>query len=417
MGAERFIRRALRRLRWAVIGLLLLLTLVQGGQGRVGLPVWMLVLLFGAYNLLLERLSSDLPWSRFVSRRSILDLLVGSVLYLLGPEPGGALFVIFLLAVACAAVSMTLKGTLLYTGSSALLVSLFDLTFARNWPGTYFHQLGARLTVLVLVGSGIAILTRRLALEQEASRSLRYEAERLAELERVREKFISSISHELRTPLTAARAALGLLEATSLKRLGPEERQLLDNARRNVERLHLRIADLLAFNQLRSGIFRLELEPLDVRAIVKSAVSLVEPLTEQKHQLVEVDLPDPLPIEGDETRLEQVIVNLLANAHQHTPPRTCILLTGRTTPDEVCLTVRDNGPGISPDELAAIFQRFYRTATAGEGSGLGLAIAREIVELHGGRLWAESQLGEGSAFHLALPRSPERQETANFDET
>ncbi len=127
------------------------------------------------------------------------------------------------------------------------------------------------------------------------------------------------------------------------------------------------------------------------------------PLVQDKGQALELDLAEPLPYAGDARRLEQVLVNLLANAHRHTPSGTRIRLAGRVAAGEVRLTVSDDGGGIPIEEQEAIFRRFHRLDTAGDGSGLGLAIARRIVALHGGRLWVESAPGQGAHFHLALP--------------
>ena len=136
-------------------------------------------------------------------------------------------------------------------------------------------------------------------------------------------------------------------------------------------------------------------------------MAAVHPLIRQKGQLLEIDLADPLPIEGDSRRLEQVLVNLLANAHHHTPPGTRITIAGRVAACEVVLSVADTGPGIPPDELERIFHRFHRLTTAEGGSGLGLAIAQRLVHLHHGRIWAESRPGAGATLCVALPYAPQ----------
>ncbi len=210
-------------------------------------------------------------------------------------------------------------------------------------------------------------------------------------------------SHELRTPLTANQASLGLLEMSAGDRLNADERQLLANARRNAERLKLLIDDLIAFNQLEAGALQLDHEPLDVRTVVREAITAVQPLMGAKAQMLTLDLPEPLPIAGDGRRLEQVLVNLLANAYQHTPTGTRITVTGQMTDGHIELTISDTGPGIPPEHLEAIFQRFHRLNPHTGGSGLGLAIARALVELHGGRVWADSRPGQGTTVHLTLP--------------
>ena len=135
----------------------------------------------------------------------------------------------------------------------------------------------------------------------------------------------------------------------------------------------------------------------------RGAVSAISPLIYAKNQTLHVDLPEPLLAEADPQRLEQAIVNVLANAHQHTPPGTHIEIAGRVLAKDIVLTVGDTGPGIPPHDLKRVFQRFHRQAGPTSGSGLGLAIAHGIMELHGGPIWAESQPGSRTTFYMTLP--------------
>jgi two-component system sensor histidine kinase KdpD len=225
----------------------------------------------------------------------------------------------------------------------------------------------------------------------------------LEELDRLRTDFIATLSHNLRTPLTAVRAGIGLLETSSSARLRTDERQLLENVQRNVARLGLQIDDLLAFNQLEARALRLDRARLDVRDVVRGAVSAMSPLIDAKNQVLHVDLLDPLLAEADPQRLEQAVVNVLANAHQHTPSGTHIEISGRVLANDIVLKVGDTGPGIPPQDLKRVFQRFQRLPGPTGGSGLGLAIAHGIMELHGGRIWAESQPGSRTTFYMTLP--------------
>ncbi len=126
----------------------------------------------------------------------------------------------------------------------------------------------------------------------------------------------------------------------------------------------------------------------------------------EKGQRLDVNLPEPLTVAGDRRQLEQVVVNLLVNAHRHTPAGTHIALSSRPRAGAVHLTVHDTGPGIPSGELEGIFARFRRGDAAAGGAGLGLAIAKGIVELHDGRIWAESTPGRGATFHILLPQAP-----------
>jgi signal transduction histidine kinase len=384
---------------------LLLLTLLEPVRGRSGLPVPLLVLLFALYTLLTYAVSTRTPVALSPVWQGVPDLLVAALLYFLGADPAGPLFVLLFLVLVCATPGLTLRGSLCYTAATAILVGLIHMTFHTWSPSrSGIEDLGARVILLALGGIGTSALARRLAAEQEATRSVRDEAERLAELDRLRTEFISTASHNLRTPLTSVRAGIGMAQASASDRLRPEELELLDNARRNTERLAVLINDLLTMNQIEAGTLHLEPEPLDLRAVVADAIVAVHPLIREKGQTLEADLPEPLPIRGDARHLEQVVVNVLANGYHHTPPGTRITATGRALPHEVLLTIEDTGPGIPAQELELIFERFRRGRDTDEGSGLGLAIARGIVELHGGRMWAESEPGRGASFFIALPR-------------
>lgn len=402
---HRFLDRALLGLEWSGVATLLLVTLVQPNRGRTGIPTWQLVLLFAAYLLTVDTLRNWLRALHPFTYKYVLGVPVSGAIYFLGSEPGGPLFVLFFLSVVCASSTLSLRGSLLYTVAVAALTVAIDPTFP-GWSAREgdVQDLGSRLILLGVFGAGTAILRRRIILEQETARSARGEAERLEELDRLRMDFVSSVSHELRTPLTAARAGLGLLQTSALEQLRPDERELLYNARRNIERLNMLIDDLLAYNQLAAGTLRLERRPLDLRAPVAAAMSTVHSLMREKGQVLEVDLPAALPVEGDARRLEHVVVNLLANASKHTPSGARIAISGRVLHSGVRLSVADNGPGIPGDQLEAIFERAHRLSTEA-GSGLGLAIVRGVVELHGGRVWAENGRDSGTTFHVVLPHA------------
>jgi len=401
---RRFLDRTLAPLEQATTLALLLLTLLQPTESRIGAPVWVLVLVFQVYNLVVNLVRAYVPGFQSYTWKHILDVPVAGAVYALAGEPGGPLFVLFFLAVVCTASSETLRFSLLYTTIVALLVALSDVTLGAR-SAEDVRILGVRLLLIFLFGSSTAILTRRLTLEQRETRSVRGQALHLEELDRLRAVFISSVSHDLRTPLTAARAALGLLETSAAERLEAGERGLLNNTRRNIERLGMTIEDLLATNQLEAGTLSIERNLLDLRAVVVQAIGSVHPLMRDRRQTLEIAIQDPLLVEGDARRLEQAIVNVLSNAHEHTPDAARIEISSRATAEEIVLSVTDDGPGIPPQEREAIFERFHRLNEEG-GSGLGLAIARSIVEMHGGRMWAESS-GAGAAFHIALPAASE----------
>ncbi len=391
---HRFLDRALFRLESATLLVLLLISLMQPTRGRAGLSTWVLLCGFLLYNLGVEVLRTRIPALQSFRHKYLLSLLVTTFVYGVGPAPGGVLFVLFFLDVACAVASLKLRDTLMYIGATMAVTAVIDWTFLHwSWTIQDYYDLSARLVMLALFGVSTAILQRRLHLEHVTARAVRDQAERLETLDRLRANFIASVSHELRTPLTAARAALILVRASAPDRLRLDEQGLVDNARRNIEHLGRLIDDLLTHNQLEAGTLQLDWRPCDLRAVVTNAIAAVYPLIQEKGQVLEVALEEPLPLVGDAQRLEQVVVNVLANAHRHTPPGSCINVSGCVVDADVRLAVRDNGPGIPSSELERIFERFYRVRTDEPGSGLGLAIARNLVHLHDGRVWAESRTG------------------------
>lgn len=403
---DRFIERTISRVRWATVAALFALALLDPTAGRTRAPEWALILLFAGYNLLIDRVGPHLPGPPAFAWVAMLDLPVVALLYLTCSEAGGPLFVFLVLAAAQTMAFMTLAGSLLYTTAIGLIDVAIESTFP-GWALTVhdIRALAARLVVLALVGVGMSTLTRRLLEEQTAAQTMFGQTERLEALDRLRTDFIASVSHELRTPLTAARAGLGMLEESAAERMQRDENDLLANARRNVERLSLLIDDLLASNQLEAGTLRLEPELLDLRIVVVDAAAAIHPLIRSKEQIMELDLSEALPHRGDQGRLEQVLLNVIANAHRYTPVGGRIAVTGRVAADVVHISIVDNGPGIPEAELETIFDRFYRLARGDSGSGLGLAVARGIVELHGGRIWAERAMGRGAAFHIELPQA------------
>jgi two-component system sensor histidine kinase KdpD len=258
--------------------------------------------------------------------------------------------------------------------------------------------------LLLVAGIGAAALALRLAHEQNAARSAAKEARRLKERDRERGLYLSGLSHGLRTPFTAVRAGIGLIESSAADRLRPDELQLLSEVQTSADRLGMRIRDLLSLNQLEAGAMVLERKPCDLRSIVADAITVVHPLIVQKGQTLEVDLPEPLPLLADENHLVQVVVNLIDNAHQHTPPGTRVAVTGTAEGDTIHLAVSDSGDGIPPEEQEAIFVHFHSCDKAAAGWGLGLAVARAVTELHGGQIHVNSAPGEGATFHVILPR-------------
>ena len=224
-------------------------------------------------------------------------------------------------------------------------------------------------------------------------------AEALERSETARKNLLADVAHELRTPLTVIQ---GNLEAMldGVFPLTPESLAPVYD-----ETLHLGalIEDLRVLTLAETGHLPLATEELDLAELVQGACEAVRPAAADEGVEIEVAVEPGLKVKADPIRIRQVLSNLLANALRHSPPGSTIHVRALRQGSEAWVSVRDEGPGISEKDLPHIFERFYRgdKARSGEGTGLGLAIARELVRLHGGRIWAEND--RGALFTFSLP--------------
>jgi len=254
------------------------------------------------------------------------------------------------------------------------------------------------------------------ALGQEAALAIRnarlYEREReqvarLRALDELQESFVSAVSHELRTPLTCIKTSVELLHATR-DTLSEAQVELIDTMGHHVDRLEALVNDLLESTRLEADQVTLSRQPTNLRPLVEHAVESLRPLTDRKRQTVYLHWPDTLAlVDVDRRRIEQVLTNILSNASKFTPKQGQIDISVRETPASVQVCITDNGPGIPEEEQSRVFEKFYVvTDNRGlSGIGLGLYIARQLIELHGGRIWVESQVGEGSTFCFTVPKT------------
>jgi len=220
-------------------------------------------------------------------------------------------------------------------------------------------------------------------------------------------RFIDTLSHELKTPLTSIIAAAGLL-AEELEATGDESYQkLIQTIIHNANTLGTRTAELMDIVKTGSGKLQLQLEPVDMKSLLQGIGWQISPLLQGKEQNLNMDLPHSLPIiHGDGQRLEQVVLNLMTNAAKFTPKRGNITLRARKRDIGLLIEVQDTGIGIPKDEQARLFKPYSRLSADRQrhpGLGLGLALAKQVVELHGGKIWVESEPGKGSTFSFSLP--------------
>jgi PAS domain S-box-containing protein len=226
------------------------------------------------------------------------------------------------------------------------------------------------------------------------------------EAERVKDEFVSVVGHELRTPLTSIRGSLGLLEGGVMGELPREAVAMLGTAVSNTDRLVRLVNDILDLERIDSGGTRLEPAPVSAAELVEQSVQVLGGTAEQAGVAVRVEGENP-EVAADPDRIVQALVNLIGNAIKFSEPGAAVTVRVGLDAAEAVFSVEDTGRGIPADMLESVFERFTQVdstdARERAGTGLGLAIARSIVELHGGRIWAESVAGEGATLSFTLP--------------
>jgi two-component system phosphate regulon sensor histidine kinase PhoR len=235
----------------------------------------------------------------------------------------------------------------------------------------------------------------------------------LRKLERVRRDFVANVSHEFKTPLTAIQGFAETLLGGAID--DPQNRgRFLEIILEHSRRLARLTDDLLKLSQMDADRLELDVRGVEVAQLVESCVETSQHRAVERNLRISVELTGGLPnVAGDRRRLAEVLQNLLDNAIQYTLPGGQIRVTALVVDDDVVFTVSDTGIGIPKADQPRIFERFYRVDVARSreagGTGLGLAIAKHLVEVHGGRLWVDSEIGQGSHFHFSIPIfDPER---------
>jgi signal transduction histidine kinase len=260
---------------------------------------------------------------------------------------------------------------------------------------------------------------RLLEAEREASAVLSEQNERLLELDRMKDQFVSTVTHELRTPLTSMIGYLEMLTGESdVGELSAEEQQhFLEIVDRNCQRLNRLVDDILTIARIDSGRFSLERTSVDLVSLASERIESIRAAAEQKEVEIRLTIDqEPPPFYADAMRLGQLLDNLLSNAVKFTPAGSVVRVTLALRGDTVRVEVADSGVGIPRDELDKLFDRFFRASTAAavQGTGLGLSIAKSIVEAHGGAISVESEIGVGTTFSVDLPVDASEEDPAEL---
>jgi signal transduction histidine kinase len=249
---------------------------------------------------------------------------------------------------------------------------------------------------------------RRLLEEDLRRKNYQLEQQNLAtqEANRLKTEFVSMVSHELRTPLTSIQGYAELLLED--EQVAEEQRESLTLVKKNADRLLSLINDLLDLSRIEAGRVDLHRTRLDLARLIPEVAGSLRPLLEAKRQRLRLDLGESVPaVWADADRVTQILTNLIANAHKYTLVEGSITVAARRNDGFVHVEVSDNGIGLSPEDQAQLFTKFFRaqdrSAQAVSGTGLGLVITRLLVELHGGQITVSSAPGQGSTFSFSLP--------------
>jgi two-component system, OmpR family, phosphate regulon sensor histidine kinase PhoR len=233
-----------------------------------------------------------------------------------------------------------------------------------------------------------------------------YDVTQIERLERVRQEFLSNISHELRTPLTSIMAFVETLEDGAIDDK-ENNRRFLGVIRRNAERMHGLIADILELSMIESGNVSIEAKPVRLFNLVEEVFTALSSKATAREITLLNKVSEDIKVSADPVRLEQMLTNLIDNGIKFNRPAGSVTVSVDQTADKTSISITDTGEGILPDHLSRVFERFYRadrgrTREVG-GTGLGLAIVKHLARLHGGEVSVTSALSRGTTFIIELP--------------
>ncbi len=261
--------------------------------------------------------------------------------------------------------------------------------------------------LLQTAGRTAAIALQRAMLDE---RLLKEEVTRraLEEISHLKTEFVSLVSHELRTPLTSIQGYVKLMLAGHSGDLNEIQSEFLGTVSRNTDRLIALVNDLLDISKIQSGKLDLVLEPLSIKEVIERETESLKALADDKRINILTDIEPALPpVRADPHRIGQIIANLVSNALKYSMDSTTIKLAAYRVDKNVLIKVIDAGMGIAPEERGKLFHMFYRGESDAvkqiHGTGLGLAITKHLVEMHGGKIWVESEKGHGSTFSFTIP--------------
>ncbi len=368
---------------------------------------------------------------QFLLTSSLPSLLIGYLIFVVGRRWLHSIryktLLAYSLGVIIAIINIYVTSTLMFVSEHDFLLLVLLLIFAAILSASFGYLLAASMAKsLFLVRMG----ARRVATGDFSTRVHLTEVDELSEvadafnlmcneleksfarqkeLEQARRDLIAAVSHDLRTPLTSIRAMIEAL-ADDVVTEPPMVQRYYGSIRSQIENLSGLINDLFELSQLEMGQVQLALEAVNMNDLLSDVLESVQAQAGAKGISLKGIFGEDLPIiKGELTKIQRVIYNLVQNAIRHTPANGTVSLATKVVPGGVQVEVADTGEGIAPEDLPHIFNQFFRGEKSRSretgGAGLGLAIAKRIVEAHHGRIWVESQAGQGTRFSFILPTS------------
>ena len=230
--------------------------------------------------------------------------------------------------------------------------------------------------------------------------------ELLRQMDERKSAFVANVSHEFKNPLGVIRGALSFILDGLSGEVNEKQKQMLEMAKRNTERLIRLVTDLLDISKIEAGKMKLKKERINIASLVEEVIAANSGEISRKRLILKKEFSkDAGLVWADNDKLTEVIINLLSNAVKYTPPGGRITIGLSGSKKKVRFEISDSGPGIARKDFYKLFDKFERlTAEKQEGTGLGLSITRDIIELHKGKIWVESELGKGSKFIFVLPK-------------
>jgi PAS domain S-box-containing protein len=253
---------------------------------------------------------------------------------------------------------------------------------------------------------------------EKSKRRIELQNIQLKKLDQLKSEFLNITSHELRTPMTSIKGYIQMLLKQTFGNITPEQKNALNVALRNTERLDHLVQEILDISNLEAGTMKFLPEKTDITKMIKEVTETMQSSADMKNIKINTKLEETPDIVIDQERIKQVLMNLIDNSIKFSPQHSTINLYTKMKKDEVLFEVQDFGRGIPKKKQKKIFERFYQVDTGMDrkfgGVGLGLTISQSIIHAHGGKIWADSTVGKGSTFKFSLPSQSDKNAENRF---